>query len=87
MSKPVLGIIGGGQLCSMLTVAAKKENIKIIVFSDDKPGLKNLITIYSSYSGISPKDIEKQYAGKMYSDFKNDLAEIIIESHTNLLLD
>ena len=36
MSKPVLGIIGGGQLCSMLTIAAKKENIKIIVFSDDK---------------------------------------------------
>ena len=36
MSKPVLGIIGGGQLCSMLAVAAKKENIKIIVFSDDK---------------------------------------------------
>ena len=36
MSKPVLGIIGGGQLCSMMTVAAKKENIKIIVFSDDK---------------------------------------------------
>ena len=45
-----------------------------IVFSDDKPGLKNLITIYSAYSGISPKDIEKQYAGKMYSDFKEDLA-------------
>ena len=36
MSKPVLGIIGGGQLGSMLAVAAKKENIKIIVFSDDK---------------------------------------------------
>ena len=36
MSKPVLGIIGGGQLGSMLAVAAKKENIKTIVFSDDK---------------------------------------------------
>jgi len=51
-----------------------------IVFSDDKPGLKNLITIYSSYSGISPKDIEKQYAGKMYSDFKEDLGQLISES-------
>ena len=51
-----------------------------IVFSDDKPGLKNLITIYSSYSGISPKDIEKQYVGKMYSDFKEDLGQIISNS-------
>ena len=30
-----LGIIGGGQLGSMLSVAAKKINIKSIVFSDD----------------------------------------------------
>ena len=32
----ILGIIGGGQLCSMLTIAAKKLNIDTVVFSDDK---------------------------------------------------
>ena len=36
MSKLSLGIIGGGQLGSMLSIAAKKLNIKTIVFSDDK---------------------------------------------------
>ena len=51
-----------------------------VVFSDDKLGLKNLITIYSSYSGLSPKDIEDKYDGKMYSDFKKDLGELIVES-------
>ncbi len=51
-----------------------------IIFSDNKPGLKNLITLYSSYSGLSPKDIENKYAGKMYSDFKQDLGELIAES-------
>ncbi|MAM05840.1 MAG: tryptophan--tRNA ligase [Flavobacteriales bacterium] len=51
-----------------------------VVFSDDKLGLKNLITIYSSYSGLSPKDIENKYDGKMYSDFKKDLGELIAES-------
>ena len=30
-----LGIIGGGQLGSMLSVAAKKLNIKTIIYSDD----------------------------------------------------
>jgi len=35
MSKPTLGIIGGGQLGSMLAVAANKLEIKTIVFCDD----------------------------------------------------
>ena len=35
MSKPILGIIGGGQLGSMLAIAAKKLDIKTIIFCDD----------------------------------------------------
>ena len=36
MSKPVLGIIGGGQLGSMLATAAKKIGIKTVIFCDDQ---------------------------------------------------
>ena len=36
MSETVLGIIGGGQLGSMMASAAKKLNIKTIIFCDDK---------------------------------------------------
>ena len=35
MSKINLGIIGGGQLGSMLSIAAKKLDIKTIIYSDD----------------------------------------------------
>ena len=35
MSKTTLGIIGGGQLGSLLAVAAKKLNIKTVIFCDD----------------------------------------------------
>ena len=35
MSKPILGIIGGGQLGSMIAVAGKKLGIKTIIFCDD----------------------------------------------------
>ena len=35
MSKPILGIIGGGQLGSMLAIAANKLEIKTIIFCDD----------------------------------------------------
>ena len=36
MSETILGIIGGGQLGSMMASAAKKLNIKTIIFCDDK---------------------------------------------------
>lgn len=50
-----------------------------IKYQEDKPALYNLINIYSGFSGKLPKEIEKMYAGKNYSDFKTDLAEVIIK--------
>jgi 5-(carboxyamino)imidazole ribonucleotide synthase len=52
MSKRVLGIIGSGQLGSLLCQAAKKLNIKTIVISDDENGPAQNYTdkfIYSKY--------------------------------------
>jgi tryptophanyl-tRNA synthetase len=50
-----------------------------IVYTDSKPALKNLINIYSLLSDMSPKEIEKNYVGKGYADFKADLADVIIK--------
>ena len=53
MSKPILGIIGGGQLGSMLAIAAKKINIKTVIFCDDAdaPGQKfSTKFIYGKYN-------------------------------------
>jgi len=49
-----------------------------IIYSDDKPALKNLINIYSLLLEKKPEDIEKKYQGKGYADFKADLANIVI---------
>lgn len=49
-------------------------------YSDDQPWLKNLINIYQAFSNKSVEDIVKQYEGESYGPFKNDLAELIIES-------
>lgn len=49
-----------------------------IIYSDGKPALKNLINIHSSFSGKTPQQIELEYKGKGYGDFKNDLSEVII---------
>ena len=52
-----------------------------IIFDDkNKAGLSNLINIYKSLSFESISDIENKYKGKMYSHFKEDLSDIIIET-------
>ncbi len=50
-----------------------------IVYHDDKPALKNLINIYSLLGDFSIKEIEKKYKGKGYSEFKKDLAEVVVD--------
>lgn len=43
-----------------------------------KPGIANLLTIYSLLSGEQIKKIEKKFANKGYAEFKQSLTEIII---------
>jgi len=50
-----------------------------IIYSDEKPAIKNLINIYSTLGNISPKEIETMYQGKGYGDFKKGLADMVAE--------
>ena len=45
MKNPILGIIGGGQLGSMLSSAAEKLNIKTVVYSDSKTHQLNIFVM------------------------------------------
>jgi tryptophanyl-tRNA synthetase len=45
----------------------------------EKPGVSNLLTIYSALSGRSIADLEDAYAGKGYGDFKKDVADVVVE--------
>lgn len=47
---------------------------------ENKPGISNLMNIYSVLSGTSLEQIEKDYAGKGYGDFKKDLVEITVDA-------
>ncbi|MCQ1950967.1 MULTISPECIES: tryptophan--tRNA ligase [Arthrobacter] len=46
---------------------------------DAKPGISNLLSIYSLISGRSVETLEKEYEGKMYGHLKVDLAEVVTE--------
>ena len=44
-----------------------------------KPGISNLLTIHSALSGKSVADLENEFAGKGYGDFKGAVAEVVVE--------
>jgi tryptophanyl-tRNA synthetase len=43
-----------------------------------KPGVSNLLTIYSALTGTTIADLESAYDGKGYGDLKKDLAEVVV---------
>ena len=46
---------------------------------ENKPGITNLLTIFSALTGRTVEDLEKSYDGQGYGAFKNDLAEVVVE--------
>ena len=44
-----------------------------------KPGLSNLLSIYSAMTGESIDSLVKRYEGKMYGHLKVDLADVVVE--------
>ena len=51
-----------------------------IIYSDDKPGIKNLIDIYRTSTGMSIEDVEKEFEGKGYGEFKLAVGEVVADS-------
>jgi len=47
---------------------------------ENKPGVSNLLTIHSSFSGKSIESLEAEFEGKGYGDFKQDVAEVVVEA-------
>lgn len=45
-----------------------------------KPGISNLLSIYSALTGRQVADIELEYDGKGYGDFKKGLVEVVVET-------
>lgn len=59
--------------------SAVTDSSGIVQFDkENKPGISNLLAIYSAMTGESIKDLEAKYEGKGYGDFKSDLAEVVV---------
>ncbi|WP_425449373.1 tryptophan--tRNA ligase [Dethiothermospora halolimnae] len=58
---------------------AVTDSLGVVKYSDDQPGIKNLLNIYSKFTGETIEEIEKKYEGEGYGKFKSDTAEVIVE--------
>ncbi len=47
-------------------------------YSEEKPGVKNLMEIYSCITGKTMEEIQREFDGKGYGDFKPAVAEAVI---------
>ena len=100
MSKSASSMAGVIELLDAPEVTLKKfkssvtDNGKEVKFDEKlKPGISNLLSIYSALSGKSISDLESEFSGKGYGDFKAAVAEVVIaklepiRKRTNELMD
>jgi len=85
MSKSASSMAGVIELSDAPEVTLKKfkssvtDDGKEVKFDEKgKPGISNLLTIHSALSDKSVHEIETEFAGKGYGDFKSAVAEVVI---------
>ena len=65
MKNPILGIIGGGQLGSLLSVAANKIGIKTVILSDDENAPAKNFTEKFIYGKYDNKSITQEFIDRV----------------------
>lgn len=58
--------------------AVTDSESKVYYDQNNKPGISNLMNIYSCFSNLSLKEIEEKYENANYGVFKKDLADLVI---------
>ena len=51
---------------------------------DNKPGISNLISIYSALKNISIKEVEELFKDSNYGNFKKCVADVVVEELTKI---
>ena len=57
---------------------ATTDSLRLVAFDPERPGITNLLTIYQLLTGQSEREIEAEFEGKGYGDFKAALTELLV---------
>lgn len=56
------------------------DSLGVVNYTDEQPGIKNLLDIYSKLDNKSIEELLAMYEGKGYGIFKEDVAEVLVET-------
>ena len=74
----VIDILDGTDINVKKIKSAVTDTGKEVIYDEkNKPGISNLLTIHSALSGKTIAELENDFAGKGYGDFKADVAEVV----------
>lgn len=59
---------------------AVTDSDSVVHMADDKPGISNLITIYGAVTNKTVAEVEKEFEGKGYGDFKLAVGEAVADT-------
>lgn len=68
------------QIAKKIKSAVTDDGTEILFDREAKPGVSNLLSIYSAVSAQSIDELVEQYRGKMYGHLKIDLAEAVVST-------
>ncbi|MBC6456875.1 tryptophan--tRNA ligase [Actinomadura sp. HBU206391] len=71
-----------GSMRKKIMRAVTDTGTEISYDEEKKPGITNLLRVYSALSGSSIDDLERQYAGAGYGSLKKDLAQLVLDTFT-----
>lgn len=75
-----IGLLEDSKVISKKIMRAVTDSENEVRFDmQHKPGVSNLLTIYSLMTGETIPDLEKKYQGSGYGTFKKELAEIVVD--------
>jgi tryptophanyl-tRNA synthetase len=75
----VLLLVDPPDVVSKKIRSAVTDSGREVVASDDKPAIKNLLTIFSAVTGTSVAELEDRFSDSGYGDFKSALAEAVVQ--------
>jgi tryptophanyl-tRNA synthetase len=59
---------------------ATTDSLRLVKFDPERPGITSLLTIYQTLTGQPQQEIEDEFAGKGYGDFKAALTDRLVET-------
>lgn len=65
------------EIMEKIKTAATDSGSEIVHNPEEKPGISNMLRIYAALSDKFIPDIEEEFKGKNYSEFKTSLAQVI----------